>query len=75
MRYGDVELRNYPEQEKEKRRKEDGSIEFTSNKRATVCVSSQVRIRHSRMHGDPSLSVACCSLLCGRLELRPIHTG
>jgi hypothetical protein len=42
MRYGDVELRNYPEEEKERRRKDDGSIEFTSNKRATVCVSSQV---------------------------------
>lgn len=42
MRYGDVELRNYPEQEKEKRRKQDGSLGFTSTRRATVCVSSQV---------------------------------
>lgn len=43
MRYGDVELRNFPEHERERLRKDDGTMEFASNKRATVCVSSQVR--------------------------------
>ncbi|KAI8810124.1 hypothetical protein BJ742DRAFT_802237 [Cladochytrium replicatum] len=44
MRYGDVELDNFPEEEKAKRIKisEDGSLVFKSKKRATLCVSSQV---------------------------------
>jgi sorting nexin-8 len=42
MRYGDVALSSYPEDEKEKRTTEDGQFMFKSKKRATVCVSSQV---------------------------------
>ncbi|KAI9345138.1 radical SAM domain-containing protein [Zopfochytrium polystomum] len=44
MRYGEVELASFPEDEKRKRAKEleDAGRSFRSNKRATVCVSSQV---------------------------------
>ncbi|KAJ3187486.1 sorting nexin [Gaertneriomyces sp. JEL0708] len=50
MRYGEVELSTFPEEELKKKKKvkvtEDGTeeeiIEFASNKRATLCVSSQV---------------------------------
>lgn len=41
MRYGDVALDNYPVLQKEKLTT-DGTFQFKSNKRATVCVSSQV---------------------------------
>ena len=41
MRYGDVALNSFPADEKEKLIK-DGELKFKSNKRATVCVSSQV---------------------------------
>ncbi|KAJ3344520.1 sorting nexin [Kappamyces sp. JEL0680] len=41
MRYGDVALDSYPVAQKEKLSK-DGEFQFKSNKRATVCVSSQV---------------------------------
>ncbi|KAJ3317820.1 sorting nexin, partial [Blyttiomyces sp. JEL0837] len=44
MRYGNVELSSFPPEEREKRAKEleaEGRT-FKSNKRATVCVSSQV---------------------------------
>ena len=40
IRYGQVELRNYPSDLQ--RRDADGNLEFTSNARATLCVSSQV---------------------------------
>ncbi|KAI8910455.1 hypothetical protein EDD86DRAFT_205479 [Gorgonomyces haynaldii] len=39
MRYGGVELDSFPESEKQYK---DGQLVFRSNKRATVCVSSQV---------------------------------
>jgi 23S rRNA (adenine(2503)-C(2))-methyltransferase len=42
MRYGDVALASFPEEEKEKKTAEDGQYQFKSKKRATVCVSSQV---------------------------------
>lgn len=45
MRYGDVELDHFPEEEKAKRiarNNETGTLKFKSNKRATLCVSSQV---------------------------------
>ncbi|KAI8853996.1 hypothetical protein BC829DRAFT_429560 [Chytridium lagenaria] len=44
MRYGDVELSTFPQEEKEKRSKEleEAGRTFKSNKRATVCISSQV---------------------------------
>jgi adenine C2-methylase RlmN of 23S rRNA A2503 and tRNA A37 len=54
MRYGDVELRSFPEQEKMKRKTSLEDVgddkcsvtstqrRFKSNRRATVCVSSQV---------------------------------
>eukprot|EP00123_Amoebidium_parasiticum_P008171 comp18623_c0_seq2/m.20215 comp18623_c0_seq2/g.20215 ORF comp18623_c0_seq2/g.20215 comp18623_c0_seq2/m.20215 type:complete len:321 (-) comp18623_c0_seq2:177-1139(-) len=41
MRYGDVELKSFPEEEKERLRKGE-KLEFKSNKRATLCISSQV---------------------------------
>jgi adenine C2-methylase RlmN of 23S rRNA A2503 and tRNA A37 len=41
MRYGDVALESYPVAQREKLTK-DGEFQFKSNKRATVCVSSQV---------------------------------
>lgn len=41
MRYGDVALANFPAAEKVKMT-EEGNYDFKSNKRATVCVSSQV---------------------------------
>ncbi|KAJ3212481.1 sorting nexin [Dinochytrium kinnereticum] len=44
MRYGNVELSSFPQDEKEKRSKEleEAGRTFKSNKRATVCISSQV---------------------------------
>ncbi|KAI9205671.1 uncharacterized protein BJ171DRAFT_501161 [Polychytrium aggregatum] len=43
MRYGDVVLDSFPEEEKKKQVKDnDGRVQFKSNKRATLCVSSQV---------------------------------
>ncbi|KAJ3110625.1 sorting nexin, partial [Phlyctochytrium bullatum] len=44
MRYGDVELSSFPQEEKDRRQKEleDAGRSFKSNKRATVCISSQV---------------------------------
>ncbi|KAJ3046203.1 sorting nexin [Rhizophlyctis rosea] len=43
MRYGDVVLETYPEEEKRKLVADDeGKVSFRSNKRATLCVSSQV---------------------------------
>ncbi|KAJ3193979.1 sorting nexin, partial [Irineochytrium annulatum] len=45
MRYGSTELANYPEEEKEKKaqKEKDGEARpYKSNKRATVCISSQV---------------------------------
>ncbi|KAJ3398488.1 sorting nexin [Chytriomyces hyalinus] len=44
MRYGDVELKSFPKEERERRAKElekEGK-QFKSNRRATVCLSSQV---------------------------------
>jgi sorting nexin-8 len=41
MRYGDVALSSFPEEERAKRQK-DGELTFKSAKRATLCVSSQV---------------------------------
>ncbi|KAJ3270512.1 sorting nexin [Terramyces sp. JEL0728] len=41
MRYGDKNLMNFPEDEKMKNVDENGEFQFKSNKRATVCVSSQ----------------------------------
>ncbi|ORY43597.1 hypothetical protein BCR33DRAFT_850837 [Rhizoclosmatium globosum] len=44
MRYGEVELNSFPKEERERRLKElekEGK-QFKSNKRATVCISSQV---------------------------------
>jgi adenine C2-methylase RlmN of 23S rRNA A2503 and tRNA A37 len=41
MRYGDVALSSFPIEEKEKLF-QDGEYKFKSNKRATLCVSSQV---------------------------------
>eukprot|EP01071_Lankesteria_metandrocarpae_P006445 Lankesteria_metandrocarpae@DN4357_c0_g1_i3.p1 len=43
MRYGAVELSSFPEHLQ--RRQKDGSVEFKSAKRATLCVSSQVGCR------------------------------
>ncbi|KAJ3228877.1 sorting nexin, partial [Chytriomyces hyalinus] len=43
MRYGDVELKSFPKEERERRAKElekEGK-QFKSNRRATVCLSSQ----------------------------------
>ncbi|CEM34424.1 unnamed protein product [Vitrella brassicaformis CCMP3155] len=40
MRYGHVQLRSFPEQLQ--LRRDDGSVEFRSSRRATVCISSQV---------------------------------
>ncbi|KAH6570820.1 hypothetical protein BASA60_007543 [Batrachochytrium salamandrivorans] len=43
MRYGDVSLSSFPDEEKEKQVLDvEGNIKFRSKKRATVCVSSQV---------------------------------
>jgi len=43
MRYGDVEFGNFPEEERDRLPvSTDGSIEFRSKPRATLCVSSQV---------------------------------
>ncbi|KAJ3103151.1 sorting nexin [Phlyctochytrium planicorne] len=44
MRYGNVELSSFPQEEKERRAKEleEAGRSFKSNKRATVCISSQV---------------------------------
>ncbi|KAJ3032768.1 sorting nexin, partial [Rhizophlyctis rosea] len=43
MRYGDVVLDQFPEEEKRKLQVgEGGEVSFRSNKRATLCVSSQV---------------------------------
>lgn len=42
MRYGDVVLESFPEQENKKRTDIEGKVAFKSNKRATLCVSSQV---------------------------------
>ncbi|KAJ3260805.1 sorting nexin [Boothiomyces macroporosus] len=41
MRYGEKDLMNFPEDEKVKKVDENGEFHFKSNKRATVCVSSQ----------------------------------
>ena len=41
MRYGDVEIDSYPEEER-RRKMEGGTMTFKSKKRATLCVSSQV---------------------------------